>query len=336
MRWNRKDLCLLALLVLLTISSLAMALGCFLLVTPGHAPAPEPAATTQPPSELERLLGENYVSFLSDTILMQMSNRMQKDPSVRFYPIDDRKPLGAYCPIGPDTEYLVDEDGYLVILLPAGAVTQAEQGVQRFRVARLDYSRERPETPPPPAGWNLLLVNPWNPLPEDFTVELTQLGEGQAVDSQIYPELAAMLDDARAQGLSPVVCSSYRTQELQEALYADKIRRLVDQGYTQAEAEAEAGRWVAVPGTSEHQAGLAVDIVAQSYPQLDEAQEHTPEQQWLMANAHRYGFILRYPEEKSHLTGIGYEPWHYRYVGREAAEEIYARGICLEEYLACR
>ena len=165
-------------------------------------------------------------------------------------------------------------------------------------------------------------------------MELTGLGDGQAVDSRVYPDLMAMLEAARAQGLSPVVCSSYRTQELQEALYADKIRRLVNQGYTQTEAEAEAGRWVAVPGTSEHQAGLALDIVAQSYPQLDEAQENTPEQQWLMANAHLYGFILRYPEEKSHLTGIGYEPWHYRYVGREAAEAIYGREICLEEYLA--
>lgn len=332
MRWNRKDRCLPALLVLLTVSSLALALGCFLLVSGECTPTP-PEAVSQSPPELERLLGENYISFLSDTILMQMGNRMQKDSSVRFYPIDDRKPLNTYCPIGPNTEYLVDEDGYLVILLPAGAVTEAEHGVQRFRVARLDYSREKPESPPPPAGWNLLLVNPWNPLPEDFTVALTQLGEDQAVDSRIYPELMAMLDDARAQGLSPVVCSSYRTQELQEALYADKIQRLMNQGCTQAEAEAEAGRWVAVPGTSEHQAGLALDIVAQSYPQLDEAQENTPEQQWLMANAHRYGFILRYPEEKSYLTGIGYEPWHYRYVGREAAEEIYGRGICLEEYL---
>ena len=90
---------------------------------------------------------------------------------------------------------------------------------------------------------------------------------------------------------------------------------------------------MAVPGTSEHQLGLAVDIIASSYQVLDEAQENTAEQQWLMANAHHYGFILRYPSEKSAITGIGYEPWHYRYVGKAAAKEIFEQGLCLEEYL---
>ena len=97
--------------------------------------------------------------------------------------------------------------------------------------------------------------------------------------------------------------------------------------------EAEAARWVARPGTSEHQTGLALDIVAASYQVLDEKQEDTAEQQWLMENSWKYGFILRYPSEKSGITGIGYEPWHYRYVGRAAAAEIHCAGVCLEEYL---
>ena len=90
---------------------------------------------------------------------------------------------------------------------------------------------------------------------------------------------------------------------------------------------------MAPPGTSEHQTGLALDIVAASYQLLDEGQEDTAEQQWLMANSWKYGFILRYPSEKSDITGIGYEPWHYRYVGRAAAAEIYHSGVCLEEFL---
>ena len=105
------------------------------------------------------------------------------------------------------------------------------------------------------------------------------------------------------------------------------------QGYSQEDAQTEAARWVARPGTSEHQLGLAVDIVAESYPVLDAGQEDTPEQQWLMANSYRYGFVLRYPEGKSYITGIGYEPWHYRYVGVEAAEQMYRDDLCLEEYL---
>lgn len=185
----------------------------------------------------------------------------------------------------------------------------------------------------PPSDWKLLLVNPWNQLPDDFSVELKQLKNGHAVDERTYPDLQAMLDDARAEGLSPILCSSYRTLEMQQALFTNKVNRLLAAGYSRNDAEAEAGRWVAVPGTSEHQTGLAVDIVASDYQLLDERQENTAEQIWLMENAYKYGFILRYPREKSEITGIGYEPWHYRYVGQDAAKEIYENGLCLEEYL---
>lgn len=185
----------------------------------------------------------------------------------------------------------------------------------------------------PTASWNLILVNPWNELPEGFTVELKELDNGEAVDERAYPDLQEMLDDARAEGLSPIICSSYRTQEKQQALYTRKIGRLRSAGYSDQEAVIEAGKWVAVPGTSEHQTGLAVDIISLSYQVLDKNQENTAEQKWLMENSYKYGFILRYPSEKSELTGINYEPWHYRYVGKEAAKEIYEMGLCLEEYL---
>ena len=113
-----------------------------------------------------------------------------------------------------------------------------------------------------------------------------------------------------------------------------KPRVTLDDGITPEEHQALAARWVSRPGTSEHQAGLAVDIVDKSYQLLDEGQEKTEVQKWLMAHCADYGFILRYPTEKSALTGVGYEPWHYRYVGREAAREITEQGLCLEEYLS--
>lgn len=100
-----------------------------------------------------------------------------------------------------------------------------------------------------------------------------------------------------------------------------------------AKAPEEAGKVVAVPGTSEHQLGLAVDIVDTNYQILDEAQENTAVQKWLMEHSWEYGFILRYPSDKGHITGIIYEPWHYRYVGREAAREMYEQGLCMEEYV---
>ncbi len=183
------------------------------------------------------------------------------------------------------------------------------------------------------SDWYLILVNKEHPIPEDFTVSLQGISNGHAVDKRVYPALQAMLEAARREGLSPVICSSYRTNEKQTDLYWKRVRKCLAEGDSEEEAEREAGRWVAVPGTSEHQTGLAVDIVDESYQILDEKQESTGVQKWLMENAYRFGFILRYPTEKSGITGIGYEPWHYRYVGIKAAKEIREKGVCLEEYL---
>lgn len=182
--------------------------------------------------------------------------------------------------------------------------------------------------------WNLILVNRDHPLPEDFQVpEFTQLINGHAIDKRAYPALQRMMDDCRAAGLEPTICSSYRSREKQEELFQRKVQSCLSQAGSWEEAEEQAAVWVARPGTSEHQAGLAVDIVDKSYQLLDERQEDTAVQKWLMEHCAEYGYILRYPTEKSALTGVGYEPWHYRYVGEEAAREIMSRGLCLEEYL---
>ncbi len=180
----------------------------------------------------------------------------------------------------------------------------------------------------------LLLVNPWTPLPEDFVPgELVPVQNDQAVDARAYPDLQDMLGDMSQAGLSPLICSSYRSQERQQELYDNKVQRVMAEGVSLEAAQAEAARWVARPGTSEHQTGLAVDIVSLSNQMLDETQESTPEFQWLAENAWKYGFILRYPNDKSEKTGIAYEPWHFRFVGKEAAEEMHDLGLCLEEYL---
>lgn len=181
--------------------------------------------------------------------------------------------------------------------------------------------------------WNLILVNQWNKIPENYTPSVKQLKNGQAIDERAYDDLQNMMDDCRAEGLTPVICSSYRTMEKQQRLYNNKIDEYLAKGYSQEKAEQAAGELVAIPGTSEHQLGLALDIVDISNQSLDESQEDTDVQKWLMKNSWKYGFILRYPTGKSDITGISYEPWHYRYVGKEAAKEIYDAQICLEEYL---
>lgn len=183
------------------------------------------------------------------------------------------------------------------------------------------------------AEWSLILVNQWNKLPDGYEVTLRQLKNGQAVDERCYPDLQQMLDDCRAAGLSPVICSSYRSQETQKRLFNYKVTYYTNLGYSQKNAETEAAKSIAAPGTSEHHLGLAVDIVDIMNQNLDSSQENTAVQQWLLEHSWKYGFILRYPSDKSGITGIIYEPWHYRYVGKEAAAEIHAQGICLEDYL---
>lgn len=177
--------------------------------------------------------------------------------------------------------------------------------------------------------WRLILVNRWNPMPEDYEVELTQLANGQAVDSRIYPDLQQMFDDARAEGLMPTISSSYRTADKQQQLLDDKLAAYENEGNSYEDAKELAEAWVAVPGTSEHQMGIAVDITSAD----QEAQAPDVVWQWLEEHCCEYGFIVRYPEEKSDITGVINEPWHFRYVGKEAAKEIMEQGVCLEEYL---
>ena len=177
--------------------------------------------------------------------------------------------------------------------------------------------------------WNLILVNRENAVPKNYSVELTRLSNGEQIDSRIYPSLQQMFDDARAQGISPIVISGYRTHDKQEVLMQEKIAAYEAEGNSKSDAKSLAENWVAIPGTSEHQLGIAVDIRA-------DKQGSTNEQvyEWLSQNAYKYGFILRYPSNKVEITGINYEPWHYRYVGNEAALAIQEQGMCLEEYLA--
>ena len=192
---------------------------------------------------------------------------------------------------------------------------------------------EEPEPQSQPTAFDgeidlLMLVNSTHALPEGYTVDLTELSNGQSVATLIYPALQQMFDDARSQGIYPVVASGYRTPEKQQSLMDEKIQSLVEQGYSQESAQAEALKWVNQVGYSEHQSGLAVDINADGihsagYEVYD----------WLAQNAWQYGFILRYPEDKTDITGTSYEPWHYRYVGVEAAQAITEQGVCLEEYL---
>ena len=169
--------------------------------------------------------------------------------------------------------------------------------------------------------WNLILVNNQNAIPDDYKVETVEVEDGYLVDSRIKESLEEMLSDCRDAGYSPQIISAFRTHETQQYLY-DRTANKAD---------------TAVPGHSEHECGLAIDIIDSNSAgwgdPLVDAQEDMPTQKWLMENCQNYGFILRYPKDKEEITEIIYEPWHYRYVGKDHAKNIMRNGICLEEYI---
>jgi LAS superfamily LD-carboxypeptidase LdcB len=183
------------------------------------------------------------------------------------------------------------------------------------------------------SDWRLLLVNEWHPIPEDFNLTTLTLLNGLDIDERAAEDLDAMIDDCYAAGYAPEIASAYRSTDYQQQLFDELIYSFMDEGYSEEEARSKASETIATPGTSEHECGLAVDIVDMDYPYTDDGQAQTGTQQWLLEHSWEYGFILRYPEDKSSITGKVYEPWHYRYVGREYARDMHEKGLCLEEYV---
>ena len=181
--------------------------------------------------------------------------------------------------------------------------------------------------------WNLLLVNDWNPLPSgyDSDVSFTTVTGGKQMDSRVTDIVEQMLRDASAYDLA--VVSAYRPKEEQNTLYWRKVKQYTDQGYSDLDAQKVGGTIVKRPGFSEHNCGLAMDVGGSGDYTLEQTFANTAAYTWLIEHCADYGFILRFPEGKEDITGVIYEPWHYRYVGVEAAKYIMDNGLCLEEYL---
>lgn len=183
--------------------------------------------------------------------------------------------------------------------------------------------------------WKLTLINKQHPIPEDysFTLGTIKTDKGNMkCDERIIEELNTMMQEAGEDGIHLAICSPYRDLARQESLFNRKIKAYMRGGMTYMDAYKISSQAVTVPGASEHQAGLALDIISDTYTVLEEGFADTPAGIWLEENCARYGFILRYPKGKELITGIEFEPWHFRYVGREAAEIIMEEEICLEEF----
>jgi len=179
----------------------------------------------------------------------------------------------------------------------------------------------------------LLLINSSHPVSLTYVPSLKKISGGQKMQQAVAPVVEKLLKDAKAQGAPLKVLSGYRSAQRQELLYNNRVKEYTNQGYGKSEAERLAVMTNPLPGTSEHQSGLCMDIVDAGYGKIDAGNENTVGYKWMIEHCVDYGFILRYPSGKESVTGIKYEPWHFRYVGVEAAQYIMSKGITLEEYL---
>ena len=180
--------------------------------------------------------------------------------------------------------------------------------------------------------WQLAIASADYPMAEEYEVETVAV-DGYLFDARAAQQLEAMLDAAQADSMNIYITSAWRSRATQAELYENRVYRFQLEGYSREEAEEIGATVVARPGTSEHELGLSVDLVTDTYSALDEGFADQPEYQWLLEHCAEYGFIQRYPPEKSDITGIIWEPWHFRYVGTECAEYIMQHGLCLEEFL---
>lgn len=180
--------------------------------------------------------------------------------------------------------------------------------------------------------WRLILVNKQHSIPDDYEFKLGTITGYLQCDERIIDDLRAMLQAAKEDHISLTISSPYRTQQRQENNFNDRIALYMRKGLSYMEAYQRTSRVITIPDNSEHQIGLALDILCDSYKEMNAGFADTEAGKWLAANSYKYGFILRYPEGKEYYTGIEYEPWHFRYVGVDAATVITEKGITLEEF----
>lgn len=183
-----------------------------------------------------------------------------------------------------------------------------------------------------PNDWRLILINKQHSIPDDYEFPLGTISGNMKCDERIIEELLAMMQAAKEDGVDLVICSPYRDYNRQTYLFNRKISRYMDAGMSYMDAYKTASRTVTSPNASEHRIGLAIDFYSSTYKNLNEGFADTETGKWLAAHSYEYGFILRYPKGKEYITGIEYEPWHFRYVGVEAATVITQKGITLEEF----
>ena len=221
--------------------------------------------------------------------------------------------------------FLLALGAFATIFLMCKAACKTPEQIPQTNTAKQEKITQNPKE----IDWKLTLVNYENKLPDDFQIELADIDETRKFDARAIGELNRMFEAMKNDGVNDVwVQSSYRSIEKQRKIFNEQVLKYMNAGKTKEEAEKLTVQVINKPGTSEHNLGLAVD-----FNYVDNTFEKTKGFRWLKENADEYGFILRYPKEKEDITKVKYEPWHWRYVGKENAKKIKERGVTLEEYL---
>ena len=242
-----------------------------------------------------------------------------EDDSGRYFLGEDGLPQTGWLD-WEEKHYFLKDDGSVTIgwmedgqdryyFLPSGRMAIGEveiDGVSRFFTSK---------------GKEVLMCNPWHPIPADFELDLVAL-EGKMFDASAKEPMEQMLAAGRAEGIVLGINNSYRSHANQQSSWNASIAQMMEEGLTEEQAKVFVGKALAIPGHSEHETGLAFDINS-GYKVYE----------WLGEHCWEYGFILRYPEDKVSITGIQYEPWHFRYVGTELSLELKELDQCMEEYM---
>ena len=260
------------------------------------------------------------------------------DIGVYYISENGKEPVVGFVQIEGDTYYFgksgymktgwVEEEGKRYYFKEDGKMVKGE-----YKIGDRNYHFTS-------TGEYIVVTNPWNEVPADYDYDLVKLNSDIASGgcyghSVCIDDLTQMISDANTySGARVLIVSAYRNVNQQTSNFNNKVRYYQNQGYSYENARAKAAQIIAIPGTSEHHLGLAFDIIDTRDWSLETRQENYKGQQWLMEHSWEYGFILRYPKNKTDVTGIIYEPWHYRYVGKELAKELHESGLTLEEYFA--
>ena len=207
--------------------------------------------------------------------------------------------------------------------------TTSEQEENKVEEEQVNEQAQEQQPEKEITDWRLTLANYENLLPENFTVKVENIDKTRQFDARAIGELNDMMNQMKKDGITNIwVQSAYRSVARQKELYDASVKKYLQEGKTQEEAETLTNEYINKPGSSDHNLGLAVD-----FNKVDNGFEKLDGFKWLQKNAENYGFILRYPKDKEDITKISYESWHWRYVGVENAKKMNELNMCLEEYI---